>query len=506
MDYGVLGNNLQFYGNNGANRNGQGAGYNNQQGLQWAITSEANGGVATTDFQIDANTGIITQTNAGSAQGFYILRIQCSGPDGTASICDLNLIVGESPTDGSFSDGNFGGAGLILDADGAFVISLHNNSNNFASDKGIVQYPNDINNSTGWNQLYQSQSCNNINSGGSGPTFAEAIQLQGTNGGYGLQNGTGYIQMRMTASAPYLIQSLLGQDLKADLQWNIEYRDPNGAGYPNNWEPAVDIEGNVLTSNSNFGTSVINPIQSNNTQVISDHTGNSVNNMVYGADNDFAGSAGVNKIAVRVQTKTSNFSDFGEADFSKWAVVNTPGEYRVVTNNFGGDCSECIGCNGVPSAQNYQNSFFLNLSVGDFYYGFGNQRAFVYQYNPAGQSTRSGAENLTSFTQTVYAREPLLRYVSRFYTDPALTNPAGVIITFGNYVAYKAGTAAGTGFSLPGNAQGNQIIAPSTLSRVAENASINNGNSTTTQDKRVWVGQFTGTGVKLAGTSEPRTA
>ena len=71
---------------------------------------------------------------------------------------------------------------------------------------------------------------------------------------------------------------------------------------------------------------------------------------------------------------------------------------------------------------------------------------------------------------------------------------------------YKAGTAAGAGFSLPGNAQGNQINATSTLSRVAENSSISGGNATTTQDRRVWVAQFTGTGVKLAGTSEPRTA
>ena len=124
-------------------------------------------------------------------------------------LCDLNLIVGESPTDGSFSDGNFGGAGLILVPDGAFVISLHNNSSNFASDKGIVQYPNDIDNNTGWNQFYQSQGCNSTTSGGNGPTFAEAIQLQGTNGGYGLQNGTGYIQMRLNGSAPYYFGSNL---------------------------------------------------------------------------------------------------------------------------------------------------------------------------------------------------------------------------------------------------------------------------------------------------------
>ena len=506
IDYGVLGNNLQFYGNNGANRNGQAASYFNQQGLQWSITSETKNGVASTDFQIDANTGIITQTGAGSASGFYIMRIQCAGPDGTTDLCDLNLIVGESPTDGSFSDGNLGGAGLILVPDGAFVISLHNNSNNFASDKGIVQYPNDINNSTGWNQLYQSQNCNSTNSGGTGPTFAEAIQLQGTNGGYGLQNGTGYIQMNLNAAAPYYFGSNVASYLKADLQWNIEYRDPNGPGYPNNWEPAVDIEGNVLTSNSNFGTSVINPIQSNNTQIMSNHLGSSVRNMVYGADDNYAGGAGVNKIAALVQSRSSNFSNFGEVDFSKWAVVDTPGEYRIVTSNFGGNCADCIGCGGIQNAQNYQPSFFLNLSVGDFYYGFGNQRAFVYQYNPAGQSTRSGAENLTSFTQTVYAREPLLRYVSRFYTDPQLTNPASVIIGVGNYVAYKAGTAAGAGFSLPGNAQGNQINATSTLSRVAENSSISGGNATTTQDRRVWVAQFTGAGVKLAGTSEPRTA
>jgi hypothetical protein len=354
---------------------------------------------------------------------------------------------------------------LFLAPDGAFVISLHNNSNNFASDKGIVQYPDAIQNSTGWNQFYQSLQCNSTSSGGSGPTFAEAIQLQGTNGGYGLQNGTGYINLSLFAAAPYYFGSNVAQYLKADLQWNIEYRNPNGAGYPNNWEPAVDIEGNVLSSNSSFGTSVINPIQSNNTQIMSNHLGRSVRNMVYGTDDNFAGGAGTNKIAAIVQSRSTSVSDFGEVDMSKWAVVNIPGEYRIITNNFGGDCADCIGCGGVINAQNYQNSFFLNLQVGDFYYGFGNQRAFVYQYNPAGQSTRSGAENLTSFTQTVYAREPLLRYVSRFYTDPALTQPAGVIIGLGNYVAYKAGTAAGPNFSLPGNAQGNQINATSTLSR-----------------------------------------
>jgi len=434
------------------------------------------------------------------------MKIQCAGPDGTTDICTLNLVVGENPTDGSFSDGNLGGASLILDPDGAFVISLHNNSNNFASDKGVVQYPDDINNSTGWNQQYLSQGCNNSNSGGAGPTFAQAIQLQGTNGGYGLQNGTGYIEMRLTAAAPFYIPSNPAQRLKADLLWNIEYRDPNGAGYPNNWEPAVDIEGNVLSSNLNFGTSVVNPIQSNNTQIMSNHLGSSVRNMVYGADDNFAGGAGQNKIAALVESRSSNVSNFGEVDFSKWAVVDTPGEYRVVTNNFGGDCADCIGCGGIANAQSYQNNFFLNLSVGDFYYGFGNQRSFVYQLNTTGQASRVQAESLTTFPQTVYAREPLLRYVSRFYTDPQLTNPVNIVVGLGNYIAYKAGTAAGAGFSLPGNAQGNQINATSTLSRVAENASISNGNATTTQDRRVWVAQFAVTGVKFAGTSEPRTA
>jgi hypothetical protein len=217
----------------------------------------------------------------------------------------FDLIVGESPTDGSFADGNLGGAVLFLAPDGAFVISLHNNSNNFASDKGIVQYPDAIQNSTGWNQFYQSLQCNSTSSGGSGPTFAEAIQLQGTNGGYGLQNGTGYINLSLFAAAPYYFGSNVAQYLKADLQWNIEYRNPNGAGYPNNWEPAVDIEGNVLSSNSSFGTSVINPIQSNNTQIMSNHLGVSVRNMVYGTDDNFAGGAGTNKIAAIVQSSST---------------------------------------------------------------------------------------------------------------------------------------------------------------------------------------------------------
>ena len=155
---------------------------------------------------------------------------------------------------------------------------------------------------------------------------------------------------------------------------------------------------------------------------------------------------------------------------------------------------------------------FIKISAGDFYYSFGNNRAFAYKVNTTQYGSRTAAEgaSVLSANQLVYAREPLPRYVTTFYQDIGLTTPYDFGTSTGPvYLAYRASNIAPSGSSYVGNAtQGST----STNLRMAQALEFAAGDSSAsqsiTQDRRVWTGYFNLNGssgaAKIAGQSRPK--
>ena len=107
----------------------------------------------------------------------------------------------------------------------------------------------------------------------------------------------------------------------------------------------------------------------------------------------------------------------------------------------------------------------------------------------------------------MYAREPIPRYVTQFYTDVALTNKLNLGTAGPAYFAYRPSNTAAAGSSLVANA-------PSASSRtMAEAAELAAGSSSpitnmTGQDERIWAAYFLRQGStsseKIKTTSVPK--
>ena len=171
-------------------------------------------------------------------------------------------------------------------------------------------------------------------------------------------------------------------------------------------------------------------------------------------------------------------------------------------------CFSCQGCGSSgPQSVKAGNNFIGEITFGDFFYSLGPQRAFAYRLNPTLTTGPSGALNTTSHTVQVYAREPVHRYVSTFYTAPDLVTPyTGYITSTGaSYVSYIAAATAGAGYTTPLNA-GTTTASNVTFAKAAEGAATNNANNATTQNLRVWAKQVNPTtGTFVAGTAVPNS-
>ena len=108
----------------------------------------------------------------------------------------------------------------------------------------------------------------------------------------------------------------------------------------------------------------------------------------------------------------------------------------------------------------------------------------------------------------MYAREPLPRYVTQFYTDAALTQKLNLGTGSPGYFAYRPSNVSSAGSSLVANAPSN------TSKEMAQGTEMSAGDSSagllTTQDKRIWSANFLRQGntgsEKIAKSSEPKRA
>jgi len=519
-------------GSNGSNFDSSVQTYN-QAGLQWSIDSVTQGGSSTPGvFQITPYTtvppgiyGSITETNYGTASGSYNINVRATGPDGTFDTATYEIIIGEAVADGSFERGTttFTG-GLAGSNSGVYipnqpgwgaghVISFHNSQTNFASDNAFTGALQPSPTAVGWNNGGVALSCNSTSTGGTPPNkYCDNISVSGPSGGYGLSTGTGYI--KLTFELPGYVGSL--SDLYDITRTStIEYR----ADSSSSWQAAKDIEGNNLSLNTSIG-GTINPIFSDNRFYEALTTGGTSANIEFGAltlSNPFN-----NQTKGRVQIRATSGADLNTLVVTAWAVVgNSPiynlgtgyGEYRLISGNLqggaqfpnGGGAVYCSGANAsVYTAVEYE------LEVGDFYYGFGNNRAFSYKINTTayGSHSQAQSQSVNSISTQVYAREPLPRYVTQFYTDAALTQKLNLGTSGPGYFAYRPSDVSSAGSSLVANAWGN------TSKEMAQAAEMSAGDSSatlsTTQDRRIWSGNFLRQGTsgsqKIAASSEPKEA
>lgn len=563
----------RFSATNGANDDGTTTNpqYTNRQfGITWSIISQtdANGNPVNA-FQVvnpmggsptGNSDGAIFENVYGSNSGRFIIVLRATGSDNTFSQATFNLIIGEETAGGSFEDGNTYYGNIIGSPTGfpgeykigfgfagaengiGYIASFHNNSTDFATDSTLAQQgqgnngglkPNSGTGTTdvGWgvNNTGSNTTCYSPISQGGTPTnpqnFTQNFTVRGQSGGYGLPQGTGYVRVDMVFPA-LNPSNFPGVSQQIDQIFSVEYRNPNGAGYPNNWVKARDIEGTNLSS-ENIGGSAANFLSNGDgvTAYPANFT-NQAERIRYGCVSSI-GSSRVPFNAVGIYLDNGNStSNNNDAYFSRWFVIgNSPyynagtgaGEYRLVggllstrgsvmpQNTYG---VRCFNPQGTFLGVNMQ----IAISAGDFYYSFGNNRAFAYKVNTTQYGSRTAAEgaSVLSANQLVYAREPLPRYVTTFYQDIGLTTPYDFGTSTGPvYLAYRASNIAPSGSSYVGNAtQGST----STNLRMAQALEFAAGDSSAsqsiTQDRRVWTGYFNLNGssgaAKIAGQSRPK--
>jgi hypothetical protein len=519
-------------GSNGSNFDSSVQTYN-QAGLQWSIDSVTQGGSSAPGlFQITPYTttppgiyGSITETNYGTASGSYSINVRATGPDGTFGTATYEVIIGEEVADGSFEKGATTFTGGIAGFQGniyrpfqpgfgaGHVISFHNSQTNFASDNAFTGALLPSPTAVGWNSGGVALSCTSSSTGGLTPNpYCDNISVSGPSGGYGLSNGTGYI--KLTFELPGSVGNF---NYFYDIirRSTIEYR----ANSSSSWQAAKDIEGNNLSLNTSIGGTT-NPIFSDNRFYEALPSGGTSANIEFGAFT-LVGTNN-NRITGRVKTWSNNGGNLNTLVVTAWAVVgNSPvyslgtgyGEYRLISANLtgggqfpnGGGAVFCVGANS-----NVYNGVNYELEVGDFYYGFGNNRAFSYKINTNayGSHSQAQSQSVSSISTQVYAREPLPRYVTQFYTDAALTQKLNLGTSGPGYFAYRPSNVSSAGSSLVANASSN------TSKDMAQAAEMSGGDSTagltTTQDKRIWSGNFLRQGAsssqKLAASSEPKEA
>jgi len=501
VDYGILGTLVEFYGMNGANYGNPASipASNNQVGLQWSIDTVTQGGASAVGiFALNPTTGELTEVSPGTASGKYSFRIKLTGPDGTFHICLFDLIVGVAQATGSFSTPSTS----LLFYDDAYVFNLHNSPTNayanmstasfnqvFPGVSNLASLPAPLNGG------FYSSACGSTTIGGGTDNNLLTYQVPFGGGPVGpLTQGTGYIWLDIPFEGRY---GTTGSYNSCDISWAIEYRPSSASA----WLAATDIEGQPLSFNSSVTGSTTNPWQSERDHQAASANASSANayDQRYGCKSDFIGSVFLpsnNFVrATAQQSTTGPGGSYGEAVLNRIvAVGNSPtygipaayGEYRVVIQRIGGTCTTCQSCGSSgPKAVSSTNPFVGQIKFGDFFYDLGPQRAFGYRINPSRFSSATNALSTTSHTQLVYAREPVHRYVSTFYTTPDLDIPYTGYTGTGTFISYIAAPNNGTNYTSPLNA-GTTSIANITFAKAAEGAARNNAIPTTTQNLRVW--------------------
>ena len=347
----------------------------------------------------------------------------------------------------------------------------------------------------------------------------------------GLTNGTGYIMLDFENK---VTENGDPQNDKPSVIWPtyLQYRNPNGVNYPNNWENAIDIEGEVIkfggTQTNNYSIS-LNSARPDFTEtgVVDQPTTTISNTDSFYVNTDAMQSQSTG----RTPTESSNLFSKGSRIFAfgKDQGYNTRpdyfGDYRLIVRypfgdnvpnsltSFGNKIipvltpQSCPGQQGGSSSESpyaqYNSSLttqLVTLSYGDLYNptldSTNPPSYFSYRISTQGSTVKENAKSFVP-AQVVYAREWSFRYVTQFYSNPELT------ILYSNTTAnsFYSYSSSTDGTSL--NAKYGNEMSNTTNTSITGTDRAPIGTATN-QDRR-WIAQFDGVGKKIATTAEPVT-
>ena len=569
---------VKFYGMNGANSNnngGIGVAFPNQETLQWSIGFQQKPFVGNDEpsnvniFEINPNTGALKEITPGQGIGKYYLRILLNSDDSTNEAqLNIAITIGRKTADGSFSNNI---RGYELQYDNAYLFNLHNTLGSEGNagaydeiDPGITSdieegftytYP-DIGriyteSPVGLNESFQNTGNGDYAYGSQTEEYQRLNLYQPTDnpdfsGIEGaLTQGTGYINIEMFINSAELDP---GNNLyqTSEVSWAVEYREITPS--VGEWKPATDVEGNVLSWNTALTgaiTPVTNPQQSGEkvdgtddsttgtstaTHAVRNRNVATDTDQIYGAAYTSAPvTARANSVQYQAeQKKTASSIVTPTLQLGKWVVVGespnystTPcfGEYRVIIQNIGGECSTCQSkISGNPNALGNGMNQAGVINIGDFYYDLkpvNSPRAFAYNVDTSvlfpdtTQGKEDALNNDMSNTEILFAEEGINRYVSQFYEDYDLTIPyTGWTGTGNGYISYTAAETGTSDYNTPYSIATSSPDAEFDLAPVfaSENAGTKGATNDTEQYKRLWACRIdTATGLKYAGTSVGRS-
>ena len=440
---------------------------NYKKNLLWEITSQPAGNL----FSINPQTAVITVS--GEANGPYALIIQVTDAGGLTATYSPTILFGEQSINNGFgkTDENVVSNSLFPEGGTSLAIYWTNDATNSTTGENLDRTVGSINNNalvlpttlsdgTGSNGYLQQTSTvitdtkpqqiyyYNSNYNAIGSAAGSVTQSEG-----GLTKGTAYIKLDIALSSDtfedYNISQATSKQVFGIFPMVLEYRDRAGAGYPNNWVTATDIEGNPIQ----FGSTQINSYDyyttvNINNQSTLQNTG-VLNNDAYSFNfnaNGVASPSGTNTGATRnnsmqiqVDSFNSNNSNYLISNASKTFAFGQSqsyptqsakfGDYRLIVRypwglNGAGLTTDYIvpGYNQYPVNDWYGRSMFeYSIDWGDFYYPeYSNATYYAYRVSSVGANSAGLAGENTPF-QTLYAREWMAKYVSQFYTEPTLT-------------------------------------------------------------------------------------
>jgi len=516
---------------------------NNTANLKWEIVAGSS-----PNFEIGETSGIITVNTETS--GVFNLSVRLTDAYGLTAICNLAPIFGEKPVNCGFGQGsrsngsgvdNTGSLNLYWTSDETNSVTSTPLSFNTAPVglSGLVlspTLPDASNNYVERKELENAQlpgytSNPGIFSNTAYNTLGNSLCSVKDQANGGITSGTGFIRIEIELrQAGVASTSAISQSTFFGYPIELQYRNRTGAGYPNNWVTATDIEGKACTSGGtarNFFSDYSSNIPTGNAKGAgfirrSDESENFNSFQTYiktsgtpdptkattleglvrmpsEQNNNSLTTKAVKNFAIGESQAYGTFYDkFGDyrliARYPYGAVSpNEYDEYIILGYTqwpnpkwSSGASGGAGGASGVVSAK---------IEWGDFYYpkNYVNSNQEVpssYQYLVTNLGYNGSAGALSANAQNkVYAREWDMKYVSQFYMDEALQtkwNNNNNIATNSAWYGYKS-------------------VSPNTINadQGTQNAAtaVTGTAQNTNNIDRQWAAQFDYTGKKVLGTS-----
>jgi hypothetical protein len=474
----------------------------------------------------------------GTAIGSYTMTIRCSDSGGLFTECSSQYIFGETPLVGSFLGQSIGGFGKGVGS--AMTLLFINNAQGWnaqttQANQGFRCIP-PVSGTGSQSTVPSSPPYGSSTSTETAASCAQQIVTPGTTNakytneirwiappagqGYtnkqGIQEGTAYVSISMIGSNNDTacsssstgsggLDGNSGSGISSGSStvkytfgsFNIDYRLNNSQA----WTPAIDLNGDVCG-----GTSLAN--QSKGTW----RHDNSPANFIYGEldiDNQFPqafGSGNSGNWLVRIIGQTQSGATSYDCVASRVFAFDTPGEYRITTDNLvtnNWDCNNTIcsgnfetgsGSSSGTGVGNYGQDRF-NIDYGDFYYDFGSNRAFSYKVSSS-SSPFAGTQ--------LYAKEPLFRYVSQFYSDPELLTKAQLSSGTNTYYVTTF-NYNGTNWSAAGNWVSQNPGFPNWAFEFSQTSTQNTQQNRSDHELRQWKMDVDSTGAVVLGSQIPLT-